>query len=1454
MDRQRRLTTLVAVLALATTGAGTASARADGGVDSAGPAATGQDLLRDRQGRPLVYVEGADDGALARAVARVGGEVLASTPGRVKAALPAGRTGDVTASPGVREVRLPDRAVPMAVTSEGVAPAKLDLWAQEGKKGAGVKVGVIDVGFGGLTRAQRAGELPEVVLREDDCSDVSRQRTHGTSVAEVVHDVAPEATLHLVCVEDATGFAKAADWLRERGVQVVSAAIGFPGTTTGRGDGTGDPGSPVEVVRRSREAGLLWSVAAGNQARLHFGGPAADRDRDGWVEFGGTTENNGFPAPAGTSTTVALRWDAWPRTTEDLDLYVLRRNAPPTGDTDPNVIAKSTRAQRDTPGGLSPTEAVTFTGTGATAWIWVRNRNARFTTPFDLFVSGPTGQLQFSTPSGSVVEPATSPYALAVGATQPGSGRVQGYSGRGPTVDGRTKPDLTGYDQVSTSTDGGQGFQGTSAAAAHVAGAAAVLKSAHPELDAARLESELKSRARADRVDNDWGHGALSLGVPGVAPVAASAGYRPLAEPRRVHDRGYGPGEVVTLPLDVTGDTTAVVLNVTARADTETRVDVVPHSPDQIATKTSALWVRPGGGFTSVMTTTTLGADRAVRLRNHTGHAWIVVDVLGNFAKDATATYTAAPAAERVLDTRLVEGAEHRLRVRGAAGVPDTAIAAVIALTASEATHETWLSAYSRDDGPPSTLNLTRGDRRANTAVVAIASDGAVGLRNEKGAVTVAVDVVGWFGPGPGARYVALANPTRVVDTGTGTGVPARPVGPGETVDFALGGVWGVSGSATAAALTVTGADGRAGTDLSVAAVERGRTTAPQLPVGRRQDNTASLYAPLGASGRLSARNERGRAEVAVDLHGYFVGGTPVPSDPCALPRGETGFGALFDGREGVDLTGWQDAGDGRATVIGCELRTAVGTGVTWHSAVAAGADHTLRLDWKALSPEADSGVLVGFDHPAGRGDAPGARGLEVQIGPAGATGDLATGAIAGKRAPDLAAAKPPGEWNTYEITISWHEVTVVLNGHRVNRYTTTESHRTNSRSFVGLQHSPAGSVAFRDVRVRDNSATGAGPVEGPNGKCLDVANGNPADNAVFAYTCSGEGNRAQSWTLPGDGTARAFHKCLDVIGGGVAAGTQVRLYDCVPGDAQEWVFRRDDIVNTRSGRCLAATGDADRAPLTIEDCGGQRQTWWVKPRAAVTGELTAFGGKCLDVADGNPDGEAVIVYGCSGDFAQTWSVVDDGTVRAYGKCLDVTGGNTVPGTRVILYRCNNDGAQQWQHRPDGSLVNPPSQRCLTAAAPADRAGLTIEDCDGRTAQRWRTSAQAVSAGALIAVVAGETEAKCLDVANGRPEDGRVIAYQCNGDRAQQWTAPGDGTIRAYGRCLDVSNGAIDNGTPVILHPCNGDRAQDWTRRPGGQLVNPQSGRCLDASPAGMIIWDCHTGSNQRWSVVGRTT
>jgi hypothetical protein len=257
-------------------------------VNSAGDARASQTVAKDAQGRTIVYVEGAQESALRAAVDKAGGVVADADAGRVKAAVPADELDQLAEQTGVAEVRLPDRAVPMAVTSEGVGLSKANLWIADGKKGAGVKVGIIDVGFGGLVDAQDNGELPtggQLTVNNTNCLDGTIKPPHGTGVAEIVYDMAPDAQLYLVCIEDTMSFSAAADWLRQQGVQVITAAVGFLSPADSRGDGTGPVDSPADVVKRSREAGILWTVAAGNQARLHFAGKPVDANGDGWVEF-----------------------------------------------------------------------------------------------------------------------------------------------------------------------------------------------------------------------------------------------------------------------------------------------------------------------------------------------------------------------------------------------------------------------------------------------------------------------------------------------------------------------------------------------------------------------------------------------------------------------------------------------------------------------------------------------------------------------------------------------------------------------------------------------------------------------------------------------------------------------------------------------------------------------------------------------------------------------------------------------------------------------------------------------------------------------------------------------------------------------------------------------------------------------------------------------------------------
>jgi hypothetical protein len=118
---------------------------------------------------------------------------------------------------------------------------------------------------------------------------------------------------------------------------------------------------------------------------------------------------------------------------------------------------------------------------------------------------------------------------------------------------------------------------------------------------------------------------------------------------------------------------------------------------------------------------------------------------------------------------------------------------------------------------------------------------------------------------------------------------------------------------------------------------------------------------------------------------------------------------------------------------------------------------------------------------------------------------------------------------------------------------------------------------------------------------------------------------------------------------------------------------------------------------------------------------------------------------------------------------------------------------------------------------------------------------------------------KCVDdsgsgTSNGNP----VILYHCTGGANQQWNIPGDGTIQVFGKCLDIKGAkSTANGTPVELWNCNGGANQVWTAS-NGNLVNPQSGKCLDvpgsnsADGTQLDIYTCgNQQPNQLWTLPG---
>jgi subtilase family protein/WD40 repeat protein/hemolysin type calcium-binding protein len=467
------------------------------------------------------------------AVRAAGGEVNEHAAGLVEATVPVDRLAALAQKAGVARVRAPALHRP-AYISEGVYYLNALKWHEAGLTGAGVKVAVIDVGFGNYYH-WRGSELPLDVTVQDYCNGrILTSDEHGTAVAEIVHDVAPDAQLYLICIDTEVDLARAEQYAKEQGIAIVNHSVVWYNTS--RGDGTGGPGTPDAIVRDARANGILWVNASGNDAHSHWSGKFSDPDDDGAMPLPGP-----FVAPRGRGDTicVALKWDAWPVTTQDFDLVLFVDGA---------VVASSVTRQADQPG--KPTEEACYRNPTNEFQI-VTPVVSAFSTPLfdgrlDVFVLG--SDAGFAVAAGSITEPASSPAAVAVGAQgfcSTGRNAQADYSSRGPTIDGRPAPDVIAPSPVSTGTysmrrecGGFYGFEGTSAAAPHIAGALALVKQRYAALGPSGLHSWLSSMVQETDAP---GPGPLWLGpFTELGPVAYSDGQVAVANADGSYPRRLG--------------------------------------------------------------------------------------------------------------------------------------------------------------------------------------------------------------------------------------------------------------------------------------------------------------------------------------------------------------------------------------------------------------------------------------------------------------------------------------------------------------------------------------------------------------------------------------------------------------------------------------------------------------------------------------------------------------------------------------------------------------------------------------------------------------------------------------------------------------------------------------------------------------------------------------------------
>ncbi len=451
----------------------------------------------------------AKDGQAASAVASarsLGATVETSYDDLVQLVAPVATLERLADDPSVKYVRQPFKAQPWVV-SEGVPIIRADDWHAAGITASGVKAAVLDLGFEGYA-SLLGTELPASVTTHSCRGDgdiTGDGEVHGTAVAEIVHDVAPDAQMYLVNSETDVEFLNCVDWLIAQDVDVINFSAGW--TVIGPGDGTGYIN---DKVSQAVSSGIVWANAAGNEAQSHWTGPWTNTNGNDWNDFAQSPrdETNAFSGIAGYPIAITLKWDdPFGASGNDYDLCLF--------DDTLTILACSVNVQD---GDDDPVEGIAgtlpYTGIyhiGIAIW------DADALAKFHLY-QWPGFPMQYVVASGSLCIPADNADAVTVGAVSwSDPNTIEPYSSQGPTDDYRIKPDLVALDEVSGATYGSSGFPGTSAASPHVAGAAALVKQAYPSYSPVEIKSFLEGRAvdlGAAGKDNVYGSGRLDLGDP----------------------------------------------------------------------------------------------------------------------------------------------------------------------------------------------------------------------------------------------------------------------------------------------------------------------------------------------------------------------------------------------------------------------------------------------------------------------------------------------------------------------------------------------------------------------------------------------------------------------------------------------------------------------------------------------------------------------------------------------------------------------------------------------------------------------------------------------------------------------------------------------------------------------------------------------------------------------------
>jgi subtilisin family serine protease len=364
--------------------------------------------------------------------------------------------------------------------------AHLDLlgvtrWHEQGHRGQGIKVAVLDTGFRGWRQHLGRG-LPERVTARSFRPDgdlEARDSQHGILCAEILHALAPDAEILFANwdTDAPASFLQAVRWAKDQGARVLNCCVIMPSWSDG--DGGGQIHKALDAMIGDD---LLFFASAGNTAQRHWLGTLAPDDQ-GWHRWQGNAVSNTL--------------EPWGHDRVAVELYgplnhggVLQVWDASAG----SLIGQASLRKTLSPGRGPEQAVVRFDPAPKRSYqICVKcppGSKPRDDSKFHLIVLG--GSLEFSHANGSISFPADGARVVAVGAVDQRKQRAP-YSSCGPNSR-RPKPDFVAMVPF-TSQCRERPFSGTSAAAPQAAALSALWWARHPQWSAPQVHAALQAAA-----------------------------------------------------------------------------------------------------------------------------------------------------------------------------------------------------------------------------------------------------------------------------------------------------------------------------------------------------------------------------------------------------------------------------------------------------------------------------------------------------------------------------------------------------------------------------------------------------------------------------------------------------------------------------------------------------------------------------------------------------------------------------------------------------------------------------------------------------------------------------------------------------------------------------------------------------------------------------------------------